>query len=96
MVISKIRTEKDSNLHKIKEVSKATKPQPTSKHLDTKILVHRMNTYPNGWGGGGGDSQREKWRREKWGKAATESNLGKIMGMEMDVREERTQHTNLI
>ena len=56
MVISKIRTEKDSNLHKIKEVTKATKPQPTSKHLDTKILVHRMNTYPNGWGGGGGDS----------------------------------------
>ena len=54
MVISKIRTEKDSNLHKIKEVTKATKPQPTSKHLDTKILVHRMNTYPNGWGGGGG------------------------------------------
>ena len=52
-----------------------------------------MNTYPNGWGG---DSQREKWRREKWSKAATESNLGKIMGMEMDVREERTQHTNLI
>ena len=50
-----------------------------------------MNTYPNGWGGGGGDSQREKWS-----KAATESNLGKIMGMEMDVREERTQHTNLI
>ena len=91
MVISKIRTEKDSNLHKIKEVTKATKPQPTSKHLDTKILVHRMNTYPNGWGGGGGDSQREKWS-----KAATESNLGKIMGMEMDVREERTQHTNLI
>ena len=95
MVISKIRTEKDSNLHKIKEVTKATKPQPTSKHLDTKILVHRMKTYPNGWGGGG-DSQREKWRREKWSKAATESNLGKIMGMEMDVREERTQHTNLI
>ena len=54
MVISKIRTEKDSNLHKIKEVTKATKPQPTSKHLDTKILVHRINTYPNGWGGGGG------------------------------------------
>ena len=95
MVISKIRTEKDSNLHKIKEVTKATKPQPTSKHLDTKILVHRMNTYPNGWGGGG-YSQREKWRREKWSKAATESILGKIMGMEMDVREERTQHTNLI
>ena len=71
----------------------ATKPQPTSKHLDTKILVHRMNTYPNGWGG---YSQREKWRREKWSKAATESILGKIMGMEMDVREERTQHTNLI
>ena len=60
MVISKIRTEKDSNLHKIKEVSKATKPQPTSKHLDTKILVHRMNTYPNGWG----QSKREMEKRE--------------------------------
>ena len=58
MVISKIRTEKDSNLHKIKEVTKATKPQPTSKHLDTKILVHRMNTYPNGWGGGGTVKER--------------------------------------
>ena len=65
MVISKIRTEKDSNLHKIKEVTKATKPQPTSKHLDTKILVHRMNTYPNGWGGGGGgQSKREMEKRE--------------------------------
>ena len=47
-------------------------------------------------GEGGGYSQREKWRREKWSKEATESILGKIMGMEMDVREERTQHTNLI
>ena len=66
MVISKIRTEKDSNLHKIKEVSKATKPQPTSKHLDTKILVHRMNTYPNGsGGGGGGQSKREMEKRER-------------------------------
>ena len=64
MVISKIRTEKDSNLHKIKEVTKATKPQPTFKHLDTKILVHRMNTYPNGWGGGGGQSKREMEKRE--------------------------------
>ena len=62
MVISKIRTEKDSNLHKIKEVTKATKPQPTSKHLDTKILVHRMNTYPNGWGGV--QSKREMEKRE--------------------------------
>ena len=61
MVISKIRTEKDSSLHKIKEVTKATKPQPTSKHLDTKILVHRMNTYPNGWGG---QSKREMEKRE--------------------------------
>ena len=35
-----------------------------------------MNTYPNCWGGGGGDSQREKWS-----KAAIESYLGKIMGI---------------
>ena len=67
MVISKIRTEKDSNLHKIKEVTKATKPQPTSKHLDTKIIVHRMNTYPNGWGGGGGGTVKERNGEERNG-----------------------------
>ena len=78
MVISKIRTEKDSNLHRIKDVTKATKPhlRPNICQHDIKILVHRMNTYPNCWGGGGGDSQREKWS-----KAAIESYLGKIMGI---------------
>ena len=38
MVISKIRTEKDSNLLRIKEVTKATKPQPTSKQNKPEYL----------------------------------------------------------
>ena len=54
-------TEEGSNFLSIKEVTIASKPQPTSSHLSTQhqqTKFEDLYTYPEAGGGGGGGGER--------------------------------------